>query len=122
MDKNGHVLFSDNFEGISVEIDLTQGIISTIYDFLNKDIENNKVHRLRYNNFTIVLHQGDNLILCYVFEGKSYSALQKFKHLLDDYEQFKGIWENLHLKLNAKEKLSLDDRNILTDYLESIFV
>ena len=121
MDKEGHVLFSDNFEDIPLELDLTQGIISTIHDFLEEETEIDVLHRLRFEIYNIVLHKRENLILSYVFVGKSYSALQKFNKLIDDYDVFKEIWGNLHKKLSAKEELSIDDRAKLSDYLESIF-
>lgn len=122
MDGNGHVLFSDNFEDIPVELDITQGIISTIHDFLEEKHELNQIHRLRFENYSVVLHQGDSLILCYVFVGKSYSAIQKFKQLIKDYISFSDIWQKLKNKIETKEELNLNDRNSLSDYLESIFV
>ena len=122
MDKDGHVLFSDNFEPVPVQMDLTQGIISTIHDYLEEDHAIERIYRLKFNNYTLVLHQNNDLIVCYVFEGKSYSALQKFKQLINDYTTFNDIWGKLHQKIIAKEELSLEDRSQFTDYLESIFV
>ncbi len=123
MDKTGHVIFSDNFEDIPLEPDVTEGIISTVHDFLEeKEHEKNMMHRLKFRTFSIVLHQSEDLILCYVFVGKSYSALKKFRKLINDIITFSNIWEDLHVKVKAKEELSLSDRTKLSDYLESIFV
>ena len=122
MDKDGHVLFSDNFEHVPVQMDLTQGIISTIHNFLEEEQQIKRIQRLKFNDYTLVLHQNNDLILCYVFEGKSYPAVQKFKQLINDYGTFNDFWGKLHQKINAKEELNLEDRSKFTDYLESIFV
>ena len=123
MDKTGHVVFSDNFEDIPLENDLVEGIITTIHDFLEEKKPNkNTSHRLQFRNFGIVLYQSEDVILSYVFVGKSYSAVQKMKKLITDFSTFSEIWGDLNTKINSNQELSLSDRTRLSDYLESIFV
>ena len=123
MDDKGHVIFSDNFEEIPLEPDLTEGIISTIHDFLEeKEKEKNTVNRLRFQSYNIVLYPSEDFIISYVFFGKSYSALQKFNKLIHDITTFTTIWEDLQFKIKARKELSLSDRTKISDYLESIFV
>lgn len=123
MDKTGHVVFSDNFEDIALENDLVEGIITTIHDFLEeKKPDKNTSHRLQFRNFGIALYQSEDMLLSYVFVGKSYSAVQKIKKLITDFSTFSVIWGDLSTKINSNQELSLSDRTRLSDYLESIFV
>ncbi|MCE7739629.1 MAG: tetratricopeptide repeat protein [Candidatus Heimdallarchaeota archaeon] len=123
MDKTGHVVFSDNFEDIPLENDLVEGIITTIHDFLEeKEPDKNTSHRLQFRNFGIVLYQSEDMLLSYVFVGKSYSAVQKINKLITDFSTFSEIWGNLSTKINSNQELSLSDRTRLSDYLETIFV
>ncbi len=123
MDKTGHVVFSDNFEDIPLENDLVEGIITTIHDFLEeKEPNENTLHRLQFRNFGIALYQSEDMLLSYVFVGKSYSAIQKIKKFITDFSTFSEIWGDLSTKINSNQELSLSDRTRLSDYLESIFV
>ncbi len=123
MDKTGHVVFSDNFKVIALENDLVEGIITTIHDFLEeKKPDKNTSHRLQFRNFGIALYQSEDMLLSYVFVGKSYSAVQKIKKLITDFSTFSEIWGDLSTKINSNQELSLSDRTRLSDYLESIFV
>jgi len=123
MDKTGHVVFSDNFEDIPLENDLVEGIITTIHDFLEeKEPDKNTSHRLQFRNFGIVLYHSEDMLLSYVFVGKSYSAVQKINKLITDFSTFSEIWGDLSTKLNSNQELSLSDRTRLSDYLESIFI
>ncbi len=123
MDKTGHVVFSDNFEDIPLENDLVDGIITTIHNFLEeKKPDKNTSHRLQFRNFGIALYQSEDMLLSYVFVGKSYSAVQKIKKLISDFSTFSEIWGDLSTKINSNQELSLSDRTRLSDYLESIFV
>jgi len=123
MDKTGHVVFSDNFEDIPLENDLVEGIITTIHNFLEeKAPDKSTLHRLQFRNFSVALYQSEDMILSYVFVGKSYSAEQKIKKLVSELNTFSELWGDLSTKINSNQELSLSDRTRLSDYLESIFV
>jgi tetratricopeptide (TPR) repeat protein len=123
MDESKHIIFSDSFSAAPLDDELIEGIMESIHESQEeKEQEGITIERLRYKDYTIALYVCENLLFGYVFIGKSYVAIKKFKKLINDLNSFSRIWKNLKEKIMKKQELTLIDRSQLSEYIESIFL
>ncbi len=123
MDKSNHIIFSDRFSTTTLDDDFIEGLMEIISESqAKKEQERITIERLRYKDYTIALYVYENLLFGYVFIGKSYIAIKKFKQLISDLNAFSGFWQELMEKITKKQELTLTDRSQLSEYIESIFL
>ncbi|MCG3216434.1 MAG: tetratricopeptide repeat protein [Candidatus Heimdallarchaeota archaeon] len=123
MNQDGSVLFSESLSEVSLEDELLQGILTTIDEYRNsEELSDEVIKRLKHRNYTIAINSQKDILIVYVFIGKSYHAMQKLKLIVEEFRSFTGEWYTYFEKIKDDVELSLDERMELSKYLESVFV
>lgn len=77
--------------------------------------------RLRFGENTVLLKDFDQFLICYVFKGQSYSALQKLRYFSKSIQQNPLILESLNEVNRSETSLVVKDNPILLDLITDIF-
>ncbi|MBD3192112.1 MAG: hypothetical protein GF308_15810 [Candidatus Heimdallarchaeota archaeon] len=121
LSKNGSTIYFYKFsQKITIDEQLLGGFISVIVDFLKAAFHTSKsLERIKHKEYTILVKELDSFIYSYVFQGRSYSALNKIDQFIDaiinnsKYEK---------LKEQAKTGKRLLNSQIFDQVVEKIFL
>ncbi len=82
----GLTLFSHSFlEDIAIEDQLVGGFIAAIIAFCKETFHSSgTLERIKHQDYTILLKEKDELVYCYVYQGMSFSTLDKLDQFIDD--------------------------------------
>lgn len=82
----GLTLFSHSFlEVVEIEDQLVGGFIAAIIAFCKEAFHSSgTLERIKHQDYTILIKEKDKLVYCYVYQGKSFSALDKLEQFIDD--------------------------------------
>jgi tetratricopeptide (TPR) repeat protein len=122
IDQIGSILFTENFESL----DLTEMMMNKLTETINK-IETSQeeserfIERTKVDGYNVIFQEIDGFKLCYAFKGKSYSAISKFRILLNEFHNSTDIWEALKTKIQNEQSFDLNERIHLSNYLQTIF-
>jgi hypothetical protein len=122
LDKEGSILFSEQFNDLKFEKELLQEILSTI-DAIKSDesLSSELIKRIKYRNYTLAINLQGDLLLIYAFIGKSYHALKKHRLFIDEFKSFTSPWNVFFEKRKENKELTFSDRKQLSEYLENFF-
>jgi len=121
--QEGTISFSENFGSAYLTEGLENQIMETISNM--KIAENHSIgfiERTRINGYNVIFRELDRVKLCYVFMGKSYSAINKFRVLLQEFDNSINIWSDLNDKILKQKNIDLNDRVRLSNYMQKMFV
>jgi len=121
--QEGTISFSENFGSAYLTEGLENQIMETISNL--KIAENYSIgfiERTRINGYNVIFRELNRVKLCYVFMGKSYSAINKFRVLLQEFKNSINIWSDLNDKILKQKNIDLNDRVRLSNYIQKMFV
>ncbi|MFQ5819890.1 MAG: tetratricopeptide repeat protein [Candidatus Heimdallarchaeota archaeon] len=95
--ESGISIFTKKFElGQQLDDQLIGGLLTAINAF-GKDVfsEEEGVDRVMYHGYTVVVKPLNSMLICYMFKGYSYLALQKLEQFVEGVQASSEIWETL---------------------------
>ena len=96
---------------------LISGFLMAFNSFMNQTFESKGLFdRIKHKEYTIIIQNIDSIIICYIFKGQSFTALQKVIQLINKLQQDEKLFNILENCIDSSKPLS----NILVNSLEKI--
>lgn len=95
--EGGLTLFSHSFAaGQQLDEHLIGGFLTALAAF-GQDalVESGAIDRITYQNYTVAVKSLETLLICYIFQGPSYLALQKLDHFISRLQDIPVIQQSL---------------------------
>jgi hypothetical protein len=89
---------------------------------MSGDMYSLSLDRLKFEEFTVLLSRIESISLCYVFQGQSYSAGQKFNNFTEALKENKTIIEVLSTAIRTGQQIKLSDNLDLEELITSSFM
>ncbi len=119
--ETGVVLYLEQFEP-DLDPDLIQKVSSNILERIHQSTRIGYIERTLYDEYTYLIKKIEGFIFCYVFIGKSYQGIKK----LDEFSQLiygtNQVWEDLVSVDKDEKSLGFQERLIITQYVDNIFI
>jgi tetratricopeptide (TPR) repeat protein/predicted amidohydrolase len=115
--KTGNMAFSYRFQE-SPNFD--EKIIGN-FILMSGQIVGGSLNRLKFGEYTALLKDLEQFLICYVFKGQSYSAQQKLTYLSKTILHNIEIMESLYVTIRTGKSLVLKDIPILLNLITEIF-
>ncbi|MCF2138860.1 MAG: tetratricopeptide repeat protein [Candidatus Lokiarchaeota archaeon] len=119
IDKGGLNIYSKSFvnQNDPSNEQLISGFITAINSFMKEVFKiQGSIERIRHQEYTIIIHQLKQFLICYVFRGESYFAVKKINTFVDALKQDEKLMNYLENDfqmtsqlINAKEFDSMVD-------------
>ena len=103
-----------------VEEDLFSGFLSAFNSF-SDEIFSEGLDRANFGKYTILMNDMHPFMTCYVFEGQSFLALQKFSKFNENIKESKQIWEILTSAKRIGKIIKGNNSEMLGNIIKSIF-
>jgi hypothetical protein len=103
LDDGGVSLFSKNFASAEqLREQLIGGFLTAINAFMQEAFSvSGSIERIKHKEYTLLLKTLDPLLFCYVFQGQSYTAIQKLDQFVDNVQNSKQLRDAI---LNIRSK------------------
>ncbi len=123
VNRDGSVLFSENFRDSSLDEVILDGILAQINELiLSETLSENEIKRLKSQNYTIAVSFLESFFLIYVFVGQSYTALQKIRCFMDQFNSFINNNDIRLIKEEVNNHLTLQERLMISKNIEEVFL
>ena len=120
--KGGNPIFSQSFEeGWSFQDHLFGGFLSAVNSF-SDEMFSQGLDRAIFGEYTIIMNAVSPFIVCYLFKGQSFLALQRIKHFIDTIQNDKKIWEPIKKYYQANRLVQEKDIPSLDSLVNEIFI
>jgi tetratricopeptide (TPR) repeat protein len=107
-------------EGAKLKSGLISGLLTAIHGLSeNAFSTHSSVQRIKHNEYTVIIKPINQILFCFVFKGKSYTALRKLDDIVGYIKDSRIIWSALVREipgLSESEILGMD--LIIDDVLE----
>ncbi len=120
----GMPIFSKNFI-LDEELDdsLISGFLSAINIFANEAFSSTgPIKRIKHNDFTIITNNIETYLICYIFKGQSFSALQKLSKIYDKIKLNAQLWSELKLIYDRTITLSQKNELVLSSIVSNVMI
>jgi len=122
MNRGGSVIFSEKFTEAHLDANLLGELQNVIRENTCSDsFFGDKITRMRFQQYTIVIRLQEEMFLIYVFIGHSYSAIQKLRSLEEEIRSLVQEWSKYYRENQQNLELSLHERMKLSKTLELSF-
>jgi len=99
---SGLSIFSKAFHpSQSIDEHLFAGFLTAIDAFGRDTLATSGIERIKYADYTLLLQPVAPFMICYVFQGPSYFALQKITQFSDTLPSMEHIWQGLTTALQG---------------------
>jgi len=123
MTTDGLAIFSKQF--VSEKLDDLQigGFLSSMNSFLQRTIAPlGTVDRIKYLNYTLLFKSIENVLLCYIFKGESYFALEKIDNFLKVFHDSSPIWQYINEFLQTGQQFNPEATSVVNNLIDEIFL
>ena len=79
------------------------------------------IERIKYQDYTILINPFKNLMICYVFKGKSYEAQFKINQIIRQLSESKFILERIEDNKFTTKPFSGQDLEEIISIIGSVF-
>ncbi len=120
----GMPIYSKNFI-LKGELDdsLLSGFLSAINIFAKEAFSaTGPINRIKHNDYTIIINNIESYLLCYIFKGQSFSALQKLAKIDAKIKLNEHLWDELKQIYSGTITLSQENEKILSNMVNDIIV
>ena len=118
---DGSVILTEQFDDF-LGVDIIESVFQEISKQKLTEFDETGIYRSRIDDYSYLLLNDENIIVCYIFMGKSYAALSKIKQFakqLFKYKKSKKIIEDYILE---PKELDYLQRKILTEIIDKVFL
>ncbi len=97
MEESGQIIFSHNFNPERrLNEQLIGGFLAAINSFGKETFSaSGSIERIKHQEHTLLLNAEENLYFCYIFQGQSYSALEKLSSFIKKTKKNPEMWNSL---------------------------
>lgn len=120
----GMPIYSKNFT-LKGELDdaLMSGFLSAINIFAKEAFSaKGPINRIKHNDYTIIINNIESYLMCYIFKGQSFSALQKLVKIIDKVKLNDQLWAELIHMYDKTITLSQVNKDILDSIVTGILI
>ncbi len=120
----GMPIYSKNFL-LKEELDdsLMSGFLSAINIFAKEAFSTKgPINRIKHNDYTIIINNIESYLLCYIFKGQSFSALQKLSKIDDKIKLNDQLWDELKLIYDRTITLSDENEKVLSSIIHDVMI
>ncbi|MFX1325266.1 MAG: hypothetical protein ACFE8N_09925 [Promethearchaeota archaeon] len=121
MDNDGNTYFKYSFTKDWVYDDLFSSFMAAFNTF-SSEIFSKSIDRIKIDENLIIINPISPFLVCYVIEGKSYSALKKVIYFSDLIRNTSEIWGSLQKSVITSEMLEINNPPSLGIALNKIFL
>ena len=121
---SGVPIFSKNFvQTEELDDTLVSGFLSAIRFFAKEAFSvEGPIDRIKHNDYTIIINSFETYLVCYIFKGQSFSAIQKLTKLIDTIRFNEQIWNELVKLDKSSHPISDSSYSILDNLVSGILV
>ncbi len=119
--ETGEILFSEKLAD-TVQDEIISTILPELKERITGESEFEIVKRGRLYDYAYILKKLDTLFFSYFFVGKSFSAIHKLEEFSGIMNETKNVWERLITSGRRGSKLDFEERRMITNYIDNIFV
>jgi hypothetical protein len=122
--KSGTPLYSRQYlKEDKLDDSLVSGFLAAINAFAKETFSSSgPIERIKHNNYTIIIQNFNPFIVCYIFYGQSYSALQRMIQIVDTIKKDEFISSELSLLSSTTIQLSTETQTRLNKIVDKILV
>ena len=73
------------------------------------------VQRIKHNEYTVIIKPENQILFCFVFKGKSYTALRKLDDIVGFLQDSRIIWTALVREIPGLTKSELKGMDLIID-------
>jgi len=120
----GMPIYSKNFL-LKEKLDdsLMSGFLSAINIFAKEAFSTKgPINRIKHNDYTIIINNIESYLLCYIFKGQSFSALQKLSKIDDKIKLNDQLWDELKLIYDRTITLSDENEKVLSSIIHDVMI
>lgn len=83
-------------EGAKLKSALISGLLTAIHGLSESAFStHSSVQRIKHNEYTVIIKPTNQILFCFVFKGKSYTALKKLDDIVGFLQESRVIWNAL---------------------------
>ncbi|MHA1629630.1 MAG: tetratricopeptide repeat protein [Candidatus Heimdallarchaeota archaeon] len=125
LNESGAPIFSKNFTSEERRIDdaLISGFLTAINAFLSETLESKGiVERIKYNEYNMIIQSFDSFMLCYIFIGQSFSAMQHVTNIINFIKKDDALRQSLLEQCESAKPLNRQKELQLQKIIDSVFL
>jgi len=112
--ETGISIFSKLFTSRPVAEHLIGGFLAAINAFAREAFAvSGSIERIKHREYTILLKSVDSFLICYVFTGYSYFAMQKMEKFTDALQASTSVWEALQIAVKTGRIIRKEQMEVL---------
>ncbi|NHJ05048.1 MAG: tetratricopeptide repeat protein [Candidatus Heimdallarchaeota archaeon] len=123
--KNGLPIYSNSFGTHYTKIDdsLFSGFLTAINHFIQEAFsEAGSIERIKYQDYTIIIQNIEPFLVCYVFKGQSYLAIQKLTNFIEFIKNDDSLFNDLSYLNASSNATSVEFDKMIGDIITEIFI
>jgi hypothetical protein len=95
--------------------------MTAIYSF-SSEVFSQTLERLKIGKYTVIIQRNEPILFCYVYEGQSYSALNKINTLSTAILEDKKIVEDIDKSTKTGTKLKGEYKKTVDHLIDNLFM
>ncbi|MCG3223710.1 MAG: hypothetical protein H7647_04535 [Candidatus Heimdallarchaeota archaeon] len=115
-DENYSVLFADSLSETLTEENEYVDLFARISEKRSFFEHNDKILKIKYREFMCIISKEQDVLLCYIFIGKSFFAMRKFMKLVDAFSN-NDIISSVNGSIPQNKHFNLDERMLLSSII-----
>ncbi|MFX1419451.1 MAG: TIR domain-containing protein [Promethearchaeota archaeon] len=120
--KEGNIIFSNPFTA-DMTFDVNRiGELLSSFNILSDEIFSQALDRVKFLDFTLLMKEVKTLIICYMFKGRTYGALQKLSHFCEALKNNVEILEILNSGVKKTQFMTLNDIPRIEELISESFL
>ncbi|UCC19839.1 MAG: TIR domain-containing protein [Promethearchaeota archaeon] len=120
--KKGNILFSNPFTAdMTFDVNRIAELLSS-FNILSDEIFSEALDRVKFLDFTLLMKEVKTLIICYMFKGRTYGALQKLSHFCETLKNNVEILETLNSGVKKTQVMTLNDIPKIEELISESFL
>jgi hypothetical protein len=80
------------------------------------------LERASFGNYTLIMKPIVNFLVCYLFQGQSYSALKRIEKFIEEIEKNKEVLEKFNEYRTTNRMIKLENLPKLSSIITQIFI
>ncbi|MFW9923788.1 MAG: tetratricopeptide repeat protein [Candidatus Thorarchaeota archaeon] len=122
--KSGTPIYSKHYlKNDKLDDSLVSGFLAAINAFAKETFSTTgPIERIRHNDYTIVIQSINPYLVCYIFHGQSYSALQRMIRIIDRIQKEEQIWNELLVLSESTNQITESIEKALDSIIDEVLI